>query len=82
MVINANSVQKWQGQTTPDIRSKIIKNNKWLHGIANIKFHSVPFILTKFLVGNVELVKFCQGQVTIEAQNLKGRINVLRALHI
>ena len=53
MVVNTKSVQKCQGQTTPDIRSKM-KKNKWLHGIANIKFHSVPFIKTKAVVENVE----------------------------
>ena len=64
MVVNTKSVQKCQGQTTQDIRSKIIKNNKWLYGIANIKFCSVPFIKPKVLVENAELVKFCQGQIT------------------
>jgi len=54
MVVNTKSVQKCQGQTTPDIRSNIMKNNKWLHGIANMKFHSVPFIKTKILVENAE----------------------------
>ena len=54
MVVNTTSVQKCQGQTTPDIRSNIMNNNKWLHGIANMKFHSVPFIKTKILVENAE----------------------------
>ena len=58
MVVNTQSVQKCKGQTT------IMKNNKWLYGIANIEFHSVPFIKTKILVENAECWETTTGTST------------------
>ena len=70
-----NLCRNAKGQTTPDIRSKIIKNNNWLHGTVNIKFHSVPFNKTKNLVENVELVKFGQGQITTDRGSKPERVH-------